>query len=235
MRIPVWAPRPDVPIEVASAWPVAPIHGSPFRIVTMTGVLRIADLLVLGHVCTRYLEYGPADRRVWASLSDVARWTGARTVGGSQRRASLEGLSRLRGATFASRLRFSTKGSERHVGGWGFIDEFWMPEGGSRPGSISVSNVMAELMDAGVSCCSTKRPCRRSRAAQPLRPAYGCSWRRRRSMSRVSVAAASRIPSSPALPASLRYHERARLSRTCAGSRTRADDARWPCFGERAR
>jgi len=147
-RAPIWAPRAGVPLQLALAWPDVPFHQEPFHVSSLSGSLGPSDLLVFAHVCTLFIVRPRSDRQVAVSLGEVARWMGARSVGGSQRRLALECLARLRGATFTSRLRSGRRGTERLHHGWGLLDEWLMPEGG-RLGWVRLSQVMAELLAAG--------------------------------------------------------------------------------------
>jgi len=148
-RAPIWAPRSGVPVQLALAWPELPFHGSTFAVSHLTGTLGPTELLVFTRLCSLYLARTPVDVRVRVSLGDVARWSGSATVGGSQRRLAVACLTRLRAATFTSRLRFGRKGSERFLRGWGLIDEWSMPTDGRHAGWVRLSPVMAELLDAG--------------------------------------------------------------------------------------
>ena len=135
-----------MPTQTALDWPEVPFLRMPFLIREMAGVLSPADLLVFTHLCSLYRRT-QADRRVPVTLGDIARWLGATKVGGEQRRAAKESLLRLRSATFESRLRWPGKGGEERWLAWGLLDLAEMAEAGDRGGCVTLSEVVACLLD----------------------------------------------------------------------------------------
>ena len=99
VRAPIWFPRPGVPVQLALDAPGLPFLGDRIRIDALNGTLTTADLVVFTHLCSWYLARRPSDRRIEVSVSEVARWLGARSIGGEQRRMARECLGRLLGAT----------------------------------------------------------------------------------------------------------------------------------------
>jgi hypothetical protein len=132
---------------------------------------------VFTRVCTLFLARRQSDRRVEVSLSDVARWMGNTSIGGSQRRLAAACLRRLRGASFTSHLRFGRKGSERYIRGWGLIDGWLIPEGGSHVGWIQIDATIAGLLEADSVVLLAPDTLERLVRRSPLLPGCGCSWR----------------------------------------------------------
>jgi len=148
-RAPIWAPGSGIGLQTALDWPPAPFHGEPLTIHTLGGALTPADLLVFGHLCSRYLARHPLDRHVEVSLGDVARWLGGNNIGGEQRRAARACLARLLAATFTSKMRPGKKTSERWVHGWHLVDRWLIPEARRRVGSVWLSETVTDLLRAG--------------------------------------------------------------------------------------
>lgn len=148
-RAPIWWPRAGLPVQLAMELPGLPFHGDDLRIDALTGVLTTGDLAVFAQLCTRYLARRPSDRRLEVSLTEVAGWLGARTVGGEQRRMARDSLSRLLGATFTSRMRWSDKASQRWVEGWHLVDRWVVPEGSGHTGALWLSQTITSLLAAG--------------------------------------------------------------------------------------
>lgn len=148
-RAPIWAPRVGVPVQLAMEWHPAPLNGALLLMRELRGVLSPIDLLTFTNLCTAYLERRPADRRIAASLGQVARWMGAESVGGEQRRAARESLARLASIFLEGTLRRPGRGGGIWVGGWHLVDQYLIPERSRRVGSITLGEPLAELLDAG--------------------------------------------------------------------------------------
>jgi hypothetical protein len=149
VRAPIWFPRPGVPVQLALDAPGLPFLGDRIRIDALNGTLTTADLVVFTHLCSWYLARRPSDRRIEVSVSEVARWLGARSIGGEQRRMARECLGRLLGATVTSRMRWTDRSSERLVEGWHLVDRWVLPEGGRHAGLLWLGATVTSLLEAG--------------------------------------------------------------------------------------
>jgi hypothetical protein len=138
-------------VQLAFDWPEPPLYGEPFHIIGLAGGLTVGDLVVLVHLCSRFEAERPADRRVPVSLGEIARWLGAREVGGKNRSLALAGLERLNRARFSSRLLLPTAGGPTIslVKGWGLIDGFAAFTHGRGRGWVTLSQHLAGLLMAG--------------------------------------------------------------------------------------
>lgn len=148
VRAPIWWPRAGVPVQLSLGGPRLPFLGDPLRIDALTGTLTTADLVVFAHLCSLYLARRPSDRRIEVGVSEIATWLGARIVGGEQRRMARESVARLVGATLTSRVRFTTRDSERWVEGWHLVDRWILPVGGRHAGSLWLGASVTSLLEA---------------------------------------------------------------------------------------
>lgn len=145
-RLPLWAPRAGVPIQLALCWPEVQVNGGRFVIADLVGVLDPLDLLVMTRLCQAYLERRPRDRRLPVTLSDIARWTGRDgVVGGKDRRVALQRLIRLNGVSLTSTVR--GRDGDRSIEGWHLVDAFSMPPARGRVGVVSLSETVARMLD----------------------------------------------------------------------------------------